>query len=257
MPPAAGGSPDEGPGGASGSGAGGAPGGTDSGGSTAVAGMVGSGGSPPATTDTPCPTNGDPCKILPLGDSITDGIGASGGYRVHLFELAAENGKSITYVGNSMNGPNDVAGMPFPKSHEGHSGWTVQQIADIVPAPALDQEPHIILLHIGTNDMYQMPDGADGRLGSLLDELIDDNPAALLVVSNIIPFPQASGQVSSYNSALGDVVQERIDGGARMLFVDQFEGFPTGELGDGVHPNAAGYARMAEKWWAAIEEYLP
>jgi lysophospholipase L1-like esterase len=220
-------------------------------------GDEGDGGSAPTASDSPCPTNGDPCKILPLGDSITDGIGASGGYRVRLFELAIENGKNITYVGNSMNGPNDVAGETFPKSHEGHSGWTVQQIADIVPVPALDQEPHIILLHIGTNDMYQMPDGAADRLGSLLDELIDDNPDTLLVVSNIIPFPQASGQVSSYNSDLLAVVQERIDGGANMLFVDQFDGFPSSELGDGVHPNAAGYARMAEKWWTAIESYLP
>jgi lysophospholipase L1-like esterase len=105
--------------------------------------------------------------------------------------------------------------------------------------------------------MYQMPQGADGRLSSLLDELVEDNPEALLVVSNIIPFPQASGTVDTYNSALKSVVQDHIDAGAKMLFVDQFEGFPTSELGDGVHPNQQGYSRMAEKWWAAIEQYLP
>ncbi len=33
----------------------------------------------------PCPTNGDPCAIFPLGDSITEGFGSSGGgYRVQL-----------------------------------------------------------------------------------------------------------------------------------------------------------------------------
>ena len=33
--------------------------------------------------------------------------------------------------------------------------------------------------------------------------------------------------------------------------------FPTSELGDGVHPNQAGYARMAGVWYEAIEPYLP
>ena len=48
-----------------------------------------------------------------------------------------------------------------------------------------------------------------------------------------------------------------IDAGENVLFVDQFAGFPESELGDGVHPNQAGYERMAGKWWEAIESYLP
>lgn len=222
------------------------------GGDANVGGMMGN-----PTGDTPCPTDGSPCRILPLGDSITDGIGFSGGYRVELFRQALEAGKNITYVGGSMNGPNEVGGETFPRNHEGHSGWTVQQIADIVPAPALDEEPHIILLHIGTNDMYQTPQGAPDRLDALIDELVADNPQALLVVSNIIPFPGSASATDSYNGDIESIIMGHIEAGENVLFVDQFAGFPESELGDGVHPNQAGYERMAGKWWEAIESYLP
>ncbi len=206
----------------------------------------------------PCPTT-EACKILPLGDSITDGLGVPGGgsYRIELFRLALADGKDITYVGNSQNGPADVDGQPFPKAHEGHSGWTIEQIDGIVPDPALEDGPHIVLLHIGTNDMYQTPAGAADRLETLLDQIIETLPDSLLVVSTIIPFPGAPGEVASYNSGVVTVVQARIDAGEHILLVDQFEGFPEGELADGVHPNEAGYARMAAKWYEAIVEYLP
>ncbi|MEO6095917.1 MAG: carboxypeptidase-like regulatory domain-containing protein, partial [Fibrobacteria bacterium] len=41
------------------------------------------------TVYNPCPTNGSPCKILPFGDSITEGVKSSdgGGYRSQLFKL--------------------------------------------------------------------------------------------------------------------------------------------------------------------------
>jgi hypothetical protein len=220
------------------------------------AGGAGNGGSGGTSGFAPCPATGA-CKILPLGDSITDGIGFSGGYRVHLFELAVMNDKEITFVGGSMNGPQTVSGQMFPRAHEGHSGWTIAQIDGIVPDPALNVAPHIVLLHIGTNDMYQGPSGAADRLGTLIDQILTDLPNALLVVSNIIPFPGQAGQVTTFNQAVPGVVMTRANQGKHILFVDQFTGFPTSELGDGVHPNQAGYNRMADKWYAAISSYLP
>lgn len=203
----------------------------------------------------PCPTDG-PCKILPLGDSITDGFGVPGGYRIELFRLAMAADHDVTFVGDKQNGPDMVDGVSFPRNHEGVSGETIQQIADRIPTPGLNDPPHIVLLHAGTNDMWNTPAGAETRLGALIDELITEAPDALIVVSNIIPWPSMSGEVNTYNSALLPVVEERIDAGAHVLFVDQFEGFPEGELDDGIHPDEAGYARMAGKWYDAIEMYL-
>ncbi len=208
----------------------------------------------------PCQEN--PCKVLPLGDSITFGLGYDGGYRVELFRLAHSNQLGLTFVGSEANGPQMVDGAPFPQSHEGFSGWTIQQIynrlfSTMTPSVAMAQEPEIVLLHIGANDMYQGPEGASERLGTLIDDLTESLPDSLIVVSTIIPFPQSAATVSAYNADLVTVVNARIDAGKHVAFVDQFEGFPTGELGDGVHPNQQGYNRMGAKWYQAISEYLP
>jgi lysophospholipase L1-like esterase len=219
------------------------------------AGGAGSVGGSNGAGFAPCPATGA-CKILPLGDSITDGLTVAGGYRIHLFELAVKDGKSVTYVGGSMNGPTTVAGMPFPRAHEGHSGWTISQIVGLLPSPALDVSPHIVLLHIGTNDMYQNASGADQRLGAVIDQILQTLPSSLLVVSTIIPFPGSVQNVATYNAAVPKVVDARAQAGKHVLFVDQFKDFPTSELADGVHPNSDGYARMANVWFTAISAYL-
>jgi hypothetical protein len=207
----------------------------------------------------PCPTNGEACRILPLGDSITDGMGVTerGGYRVELFRLAHDSGKNITFIGEMQNGPEEVDDVPFPSRHEGHPGWIISQIDDIVSnAAALDTHPHIILLHIGTNDMGTLAPGARYRLGALLDHIIAESPDALLVVSTIIPFPCFSDAVSHYNAAIPEMVRARAQRGAKVILVDQFAGFPVSELADGIHPNRRGYSRMAGVWYHAIDPYL-
>ncbi|WP_437981595.1 SGNH/GDSL hydrolase family protein [Sorangium sp. So ce117] len=223
--------------------------------SSAAEASSGSGGSPD-TGFQPCPATGA-CKILPLGDSITFGLGFDGGYRVELFHLATQDGHEVTFTGTQQaNGPAMVDGKPFPRNHEGISGETIQQIANRIPTPGLREMPHIVLLHAGTNDMYREPNGADTRLGALIDELIAEAPDALIVVSNIIPFPSGANAVSTYNAKISALVEARASKGAHVLFVDQFKDFPTSELGDGVHPNKAGYARMAGRWYDAISDYL-
>jgi lysophospholipase L1-like esterase len=245
-----------GPGG--GGGRGGAAGAAGVGGKAGAGGSGGRGGAGGGTGFDPCPATGA-CKILPLGDSITDGLGVTGGggYRIELFRLATMAGEELTYVGGSMNGPTMVDGQSFPRAHEGHSGWTIAQIDGIVPSPALNPDPHIVLLHIGTNDMLQGASGAPDRLGALLDQITTDLPNALVVVAKIIPFPGASSAVTTFNNAIPGLVQTRANAGKHVIMVDQFTGFPNSELADGVHPNAAGYARMARVWYAAISGYLP
>lgn len=208
-----------------------------------------------------CP-QGDTCKILPLGDSITDGVGGSGGgYRVELFRLAMQGGYDITFVGGMMNGPNDVDGVAFPQNHEGHSGQTAEWlISNRIPSPALDETPNIILLHIGTNDLHSFaagPDAAATGLSNLLDVLIAQVPDALIVVAKVIPYPSSAQFVTQYNDSIPGIVEEKANAGGNVIMVDQFEGFDTNQMDSfQIHPNDAGYVVMANKWFQAIESYL-
>ena len=205
----------------------------------------------------PCPASGV-CKIMPLGDSITEGTGYAGGYRVELFAKAVADNKNITFVGSLSNGPSNVSGVTFPKSHEGHFGWTISQVDDLIPTPALNPAPHIVLLHLGTNDINQnLNSGAPECLASLVDQIITKLPSALIVVAKIIPEPSKASGITTFNDAIPAIVQTRANAGKHVILVDQFTGFPSSELGDGVHPNQAGYARMAGVWYTAIKGYLP
>lgn len=216
---------------------------------------------PPAPTI--CPATG-PCRILPLGDSITDGIGGSGGaYRTELFRQAVLNNKNITFVGSLANGPSTVEGRSFPRNHEGHSGWSINQIAGIVPSPALNGDPHIILLMIGTNDSWveennNGPQAMAQRLGALIDKIVDHQPDALLAVAIITPRNDYAKQwADSYVAVIPGVVQEKINQGFKVILVDQYNSFPSNGLaGDDLHPNDTGYRFIGQTWYQAIAEYL-
>jgi lysophospholipase L1-like esterase len=221
----------------------------------------------------PCPATGD-CKILPLGDSITAGAGAqpgnNGGYRVELFSKAVADSKHLTFVGSLTSGPSTVAGVAFPKNHEGHIGWKIDQVSGIATADqALKDMPQIVLLFIGTNDEgYASSEaGASDRLGQLIDKIVTALPNALLVVSSIYPFPgckdtnytptQCAANVATYDAAIPGVIQQRVAQGKHLLSVDMSTP-PAGALStDGVHPNdTVGYPWMGDTWYAAIKSYL-
>lgn len=245
-------------------------GGSGSGGSYASGGSSGSGGHSSGSGGSgsgdfePCPATGT-CKILPLGDSITDGFGVPGGYRIPLFELGLEANKDITFIGRASNGPDMVTDQAFPKNHEGYSGYTINGLSMTAGIPEnLDDTPHIVLLHIGTNDLVstdpQQPVAeAPHRLDAFLDELVGAWPDALIVVAQIIPLPFAASAVNTYNAAIPGIVEAHATAGEHVVLVDQFSDFPANgvDQSDTVHPNTTGYAAMADVWFAAIEPYLP
>jgi lysophospholipase L1-like esterase len=242
---------------------------TDAG--TAVSGSDGS----PASYQA-CRSN--PCKILPLGDSITFGVDdeANGGYRGPLFADIVAAGQKITFTGSITNGPTTVSGQPFPQRNEGHSGWGIAEvtpfsggnagIATLIPNPALSASgggtPDIILLHIGTNDATSFPAAQmETDLQGLLDKLFTSAPNALVVLAQIIPlgYDPTNAVIRAYNQALPGIVQARTAAGKHILLVDMNTGFSVTTMygADKIHPNTAGYKVMADRWYAGIAALLP
>jgi lysophospholipase L1-like esterase len=261
--------------GTGGAGTGGAgSGGAGTGGAAAASGAgaaAGNAGNTGTGSGSPCPPRGTPCRIMPLGDSITFGYGSTtgGGYRVELFSQALAAGKSITFVGSSTSGPDTVSGAAFPKENEGHSGYSIDDssqtkgISPLVDSAIATYKPNIILLMIGTNDMHYSIDLANAptRLGQLLDQITTDAPKALLVVAKIIPAHGAQNTPTiAYNAAIPDVVQKRVAQGKQIVLVDMYDAlkvWSTALYKDSEHPNDTGYAMMAQTWYPAIQNALP
>ena len=253
-----------GSGGAGSGGSGGRVGG--SGGQASLDGAPPVGGSGGSGAYNPCKAS--PCKILPLGDSITHGVASTddAGYRSALFKLIVAANQNVTFTGSLSNGPSTVSSKTFPKSHEGHDGFTVESgystygtagISSLIPSPAFSTVPDIVLLHIGTNDLTSTSakSTTSDRLDTLLTKIVGVAPDALIVVAKVVPLGYSSSDWDTYNAKIPTVVQTHAGKGQHVVMVDMSK-LPTSQL-TGVHPNDQGYAYMANIWYEAIKGFLP
>jgi lysophospholipase L1-like esterase len=187
-------------------------------------------------------------RVMPLGDSITDGFNVPGGYRIDLWQKLAAGGYRIDFVGSQFNGPSSLG----DHDHQGHSGWTIAQIDANVVNWLRATTPRTVLLHIGTNDMFNGSAGAPQRLSTLIDRITTTAPEAEVFVSTIIPLSGADSQVRTYNAAIPAMVQSKANAGRRVHLVDMYPALTLADLADGVHPNAGGYSKMATVWYNAL-----
>ncbi|WP_446039099.1 SGNH/GDSL hydrolase family protein [Streptomyces sp. SID1121] len=191
-------------------------------------------------------------RVMPLGDSITDGFNVPGGYRTRLWERAAADRRRTDFVGSQFNGPAQLG----DHDHEGHSGWRIDQIDAQATQWVRATNPRTVLLHIGTNDITQNRDvpGAPARLSALVDHITAAAPNADVFVTNIIPFSNATFETRAkpFNAAVPGIVDQWAKKGRKVHFVDMHSALNTADLADGIHPNAGGYAKMADRWYATL-----
>ena len=67
-------------------------------------------------------------RVYPVGDSITWGTTAAGGYRSPLYQKLTNAGYEVDMVGSSKDFADKVLRDAGEEHHDGHSGWTISQI---------------------------------------------------------------------------------------------------------------------------------
>ncbi|MER5199762.1 GDSL-type esterase/lipase family protein, partial [Streptomyces sp. NPDC002884] len=202
---------------------------------------------------------GPTIRVMPLGDSITTGVGSSdySGYREKLYISLDEDaegktdGKGVDFVGSQQGG--DAPDI----DHEGHSGWRIDQISDFAACRVNQLRPTVVTLHAGTNDLNQFYDtgNAPSRLSGLIDTIQKNSPGVTVVVATLVPTtkPEIQALITPYNKAITDMVNVRKGKGERVL-VANMSALSTADLADKLHPNDAGYAKMAVAFDSAIEQ---
>lgn len=216
-----------------------------------------SGQSNAASATTLAGSGGSTLKIMPLGDSITDGYLIPGAYRINLHPLLVSSGVNFDFVGAMQNGPSTLP----DRDHEGHSGRRIEQVHALI-----DQwgyittfKPNIVLLMLGTNDViqdYQM-NTAPARLMALIDRIHELNPNTMVLVANLPTIgPSYLARLNTFNAAIKPLILAKVQAGEKVRFVEQNTGSLWAETYDGVHPNEAGYVKIANNWHMAIMSYL-
>ncbi len=197
-------------------------------------------------------------RIMALGDSITQGfVDGSDSYRAALWHSLTSARCTFDMAG-SLWGPYTGAAtdQTFDQNHEGHTGWRADQIAFAADGWMYKHDPQIVLLHIGTNDLYQgqSPQSTMDDIATVVGVLRHRNPSLTVLVSAIIPFSQDSrNAVAALNQQIRQMVASDTDSASRLVLVDQYSGFdPRSLTSDGVHPTAAGDLFMAQRWKARL-----
>ncbi|WP_410639129.1 ricin-type beta-trefoil lectin domain protein [Amycolatopsis sp. lyj-346] len=191
-------------------------------------------------------------RVMPLGDSITEGTQVPGGYRIGLWQRVTAGGYQVDFTGSQSNGPATLG----DRDHEGHPGWRIDQIDANIAGWLRTSTPHTVLLHIGTNDILQNHDvaRAPDRLSGLVDHITATAPDAEVFVATITPLSGDAREsaVRTFNAAIPGIVQRNRNAGKHVHLVDMHAALTTAELIDGVHPTAAGYDKMAAAWYTAL-----
>ncbi|MFE6620047.1 ricin-type beta-trefoil lectin domain protein [Streptomyces sp. NPDC057740] len=193
-----------------------------------------------------------PLRVMPLGDSITWGVGSStgNGYRGPLWNQLSADGHPLDFVGTVRGGS-----MSDP-DNEGHSGYRIDQIAALADASLTRYRPNVVTLHIGTNDLngnYQPSTAAD-RLKSLVNQVTADVPDATVLVASLVVSTSGSEEQyrAAYNQATRQIVSEAQAAGKKVAFVDM-SGLTTADLADTLHPNDSGYQKMADAFRRGVQ----
>jgi hypothetical protein len=192
-------------------------------------------------------------KIMPLGDSITQG--SSSGESVQAKQVAYRKALFDQLNDEIVNG---VPGDPDPNN----------KLATWLNV----HQPDIVLLHIGTNDLDPSDTGPDD-VEAILDEIDVYDLDAWVILARIIAReddicsgnpPITGTDTTTFNNKVETVAQGRIND--KIVFVDMecwagidYRRQPLGDMNDLLHPYAfgTGYDKMADVWFAGLLQILP
>lgn len=197
-------------------------------------------------------------RIMPLGNSITHGEHGSspiGGFRDDLAFMLLEEGIDFDLVGTFNDG---VSAYPW---HQGDPGKTAGYLASNVTGWLGQTYPDLVLLHIGTNDIYS--GYTTERIISDIDRILvaiwDYDPDIPILLCSTIP---RKDDKNNANTALARAIHvltvEKIQADYPIRYVGQNEVFvansnwATDYMQDLWHPKNLGYSVMAEAYFNTL-----
>ncbi len=210
-------------------------------------------------------------RIMPLGDSITQGVDGQCSYRRALSQrLNAVGDHDIEFVGPRQR----PAGSPVTcratdTDHAGFSGRRADEFTDELISELMSaHEPDRVLIHLGSNDIFQgqSVQSTVDDIDRVITAILFERPGAVALLANVIPWnlnqrngsdnPSAGDLAlgSELSSALEALAGQRIREGDAVRLVDVNSGFqPLIHSVDGIHPNALGEELMATRFQQVLE----
>ena len=237
---------------------------------------------------TPSTTNSTqyPYRILAVGDSITAGyednptwsVPFQFGYRSGLMTRLVSSGMYFQFVGNSpepWNGASGTVGsfltpdlrIAGQDHHEGYGGQGTAFVLGNISAWLSMDQPDVMLLMIGINDIGQgstgEPTGVELNLSNIVATVVSQSPKTHLIVAQITPYASYTDSLVRYNNYIAHTLVPYFAGqGKYVTTVNQYTNmcFPgttninSALYANGInHPFPAAYNLMAQTWFNGIQ----
>jgi len=206
-------------------------------------------------------------KIMPVGNSITQGYPFEPGYREILYNNLVNEGIDFEFVGPDGNVPYNGFYMNGAKIEDFYTG----QNKDISAAINM-YKPNMVLIHIGTNNYtdvaapYSNDNGntlitstASGKLAKVLKQISYYSGIERIILCKIISQKDNGSlenpQVDKYNAEIDRIFFDRPSGISvdKMTIVDMNSVLDLSNYYDDRHPNQTGYGKMADEFTRVIK----
>jgi len=178
-----------------------------------------------------------PKTILVLGDSLSDGF------------MLKRSQAYPALLAKKLH----AAGLNFQVINASASGGTTDGGLERLPAH-LKHRVDILILELGINDAFRgLPiDQIRNNLQQIIDKVKARNPDVRVVIAGMqLPSYTADDYVSAFGQMFADLATKN----AAVLvpyLLKGVAGNPSLNLGDGIHPNAAGQKILAENVWRVL-----
>ena len=117
------------------------------------------------------------------------------------------------------------------------------------------------ICHLGTNDVFQFNslESSTAELGLVIDTLRQDTPNIAVFIAQLIPLADSTRNpgIDALNQRIPNIVADKNQVDSPVILVDQNTGFNANtDTYDGVHPNESGEAKIAERWFEALQTFF-
>lgn len=205
-----------------------------------------------------CGNDGGTLRVMPLGDSITEGEANHNSYRRTLWQRLQGAGCKVDLVGSKSGVSSGYRNSPwvsppnpdFDQDHEGYWDYRVDELLPFVGGKVASAQPDVVLIHLGTNDVLggQSASGVAGELSALIDNVRSGKADAYIVLAKIIPAASNTAATAALNRQIDGIAASKNSAASPVVVVDQAAGYSTSDNYDGVHPNPTGEAKLGNKW---------
>jgi len=220
---------------------------------------------------------GQSLNIMPIGDSITEGVRGECSYRKPLAEALLNRSQCpVAFVGARTAVSNTDECLASNMPHEAISGIRADFFNDASRMEVIvdNAQPDIVIAHLGSNDLNQRQGVASTieDIDGMVDLLFAQKPGVTVLLANIIPwdsddhpnytksnFPNDDVDMMAETAELAEEVDALVTArrllGQKIRLVDVRSGFDTTTMTvDGVHPNADGDAHIADRVLAVLDD---